>query len=99
MILIRQHFNLTQTPFTQTPPHKAFVSEDLQEVIKRLNLLMLSPGLALAAGEPGAGKTFAVEAWSKQLNPNEYTIYWIDDPGDRVSGFLRRIAMRWSSNR
>jgi type II secretory pathway predicted ATPase ExeA len=92
MTLIRQHFGLTQTPFINNGSHKAFSGEDLEQVIERLDLLTLSPGLALTTGEPGAGKTFAVGAWSKHLNPNEYTVHWLDDPGNRVSGFLRRIA-------
>ncbi len=92
MSLIRQHFGLTHIPFINICTHKAFAGEDLQQVIRRLDHLTLAPGLALTAGEPGAGKTFAVQAWCKHLNANEFTVHWIDDPGNRVSGFLRRIA-------
>jgi len=91
MIPIRQHFGLTRIPFAQVDPRSPYRSEDLAQVYPLLDRLLLTGGIALCVGEPGAGKTFAVDAWCQTLSPNEVAVRWVEDPGDTVSAFLRRL--------
>lgn len=89
---LTDHFGLTAVPFRKIPPKDAFSSLDLRTVIRRLRGFELLGGIALCVGEAGAGKTYAVEAWTHALDPSTTTVKWIDDPGTTSFSFFRRFA-------
>lgn len=93
MIEVTTHFGLHSVPFGKLPPSRAFTSSDLTTVKEKLRCLELVGGIALCIGEPGVGKTYALEAWQTTLGDNSTTVVWIDDPGCHSYSFLRRCVL------
>lgn len=90
---VKTHFGLSRVPFTKLPPQNAFESADVKTLSEKLEGLLLLGGIALCFGEPGVGKTYAVEAWSEKLKNEATAVLWIDDPGCNVFSFLRRCVL------
>jgi general secretion pathway protein A len=89
---LQAHFGFSSTPFGKLPPAQAFVSDEVSTVSRKLKGVELVGGIAVCVGEPGVGKTYAVEAWSENLSPITTNLVWIDDPGDQVFSLLRRCV-------
>ncbi|MFC1853573.1 ExeA family protein [candidate division CSSED10-310 bacterium] len=93
MIDVAAHFGLCAIPFGKLPPSRAFTSSDLTIVTEKLRCLELVGGIAVCIGEPGVGKTYAIEAWETKLCADSTTVVWIDDPGCHIYSFLRRCVL------
>jgi len=65
-----QFFGLKFNPFRkEVPIEQLFASSSSIELRSRLGFLETTRGIGLVMGEPGAGKTTALRAYLKQLNP------------------------------
>jgi general secretion pathway protein A len=92
MIDVTTHFNLCSVPFDKISPSRAFSSSDLETVANKLCCLELVGGIAVCIGDPGVGKTYALEAWQTKLRVDTTRVVWIDDPGGTIFSFLRRCV-------
>jgi len=87
---ILTYFKLDSIPFQKLDPHNAFDSVDVTTVADKLQSLILIGGIAVCTGEPGIGKTYALETWEKRNVNDATTIIWVDDPGSSVFTLLGR---------
>lgn len=87
---ITSYFGLSGIPFQKLGPEKAFDSSDVTTVADKLQGLTLMGGIAICTGEPGVGKTYALETWGKRIRNDGTTIVWVDDPGTSVFSLLGR---------
>ena len=66
-----QYWHLARNPFDKSlPARDAFATRDFREATSRLDFLARAGGIGLITAPPGAGKTYALRAWSGALNPN-----------------------------
>ena len=66
-----QYWHLSRNPFDKSlPARDAFATRDFREATSRLDFLARAGGIGLITAPPGAGKTYALRAWSGALNPN-----------------------------
>ena len=70
-MVFEQYWHLTRNPFDKAlPARDAFSTRDFREATSRLDFLARAGGIGLVTAPPGAGKTYALRAWSSALNPN-----------------------------
>lgn len=89
---LHTHFDASRVPFRRLPPTEAFVSRDLREISRQLQILDALGGLAVCVGEPGCGKTYAVDAATTHIGIDNSSVYWINDPGQTLFSFFRRAV-------
>ena len=89
-----QFFGLKFNPFRkEVPIEQLFASSSSIELRSRLGFLETTRGIGLVMGEPGAGKTTALRAYLKQLNPASYHICYFALSTLNVREFLNGLAM------
>jgi len=87
---IKNYFGLSGIPFQKLGPDNAFDSSDITAVADKLQGLVLMGGIAICTGEPGVGKTYALETWENRNDNDAITTIWVDDPGTCVFSLLGR---------
>ncbi len=89
-----QFFGLKFNPFRkEVPIEQLFNSQDSIELHSRLEYLQTTRGIGLVVGEPGTGKTTAIRAYLKQLNPTSYHACYFALSTLNVREFLSGIAV------
>ncbi len=92
-MLFLQFFGLKFNPFRkEVPIEHLFESRDGVELKSRLEYLQATKGIGLVVGEPGTGKTTALRAYLKQLNPASYHPCYFALSTLNVREFLSGIA-------
>lgn len=77
-MLFEQYWHLARNPFDKAlPARDAFATRDFREATSRLDFLARAGGIGLLTAPPGAGKTYAIRAWSSSLNPNSASHVYI----------------------
>ena len=77
-MVFEQYWHLARNPFDKTlPARDAFATRDFREATSRLDFLARAGGIGLLTAPPGAGKTYALRAWSSSLNPNSASHVYI----------------------
>ncbi len=87
---IKKYFGVSGIPFQKISPDNAFDSTDVTTVDDKLQSLALIGGIAVCTGEPGIGKTYAIETWGRRQQNDAITTIWVDDPGTSVFSLLGR---------
>lgn len=91
--MYKNYYSLARTPFTKAiKPEEAFRSEAFQEVSARLDYVKSTRGIGLLTGEPGAGKTFALRAFTYALSPSLYQVVYFPLSTGTVMDFYRGLA-------
>lgn len=89
-----QFFGLKFNPFRkEVPVEQLFDSQSSLELRSRLEYLQTTRGIGLVIGEPGAGKTTALRAYLKQLNPASYHSCYFALSTLNVKEFLSGLAL------
>jgi len=89
-----QFFGLKFNPFRKDVPiEQLFNSETNIELRSRLEYLQATKGIGLVVGEPGTGKTTALRAYLKQLNPASYQTCYFALSTLNVREFLSGLAI------
>lgn len=92
-MLFLQFFGLKFNPFSkEVPVEQLFASDSSTELRSRLQFLEATRGIGLVMGEPGAGKTTALRAYLKQLNPASYHVCYFALSTLNVREFLNGLA-------
>jgi type II secretory pathway predicted ATPase ExeA len=71
-----QHFGLSGAPLGKDLAELWCDGEAMTELSQRFEWLLHSPGLGLLTGEPGVGKTAALRALTRTLNPHRYLVIY-----------------------
>jgi general secretion pathway protein A len=88
-----QFFGLKFNPFRkEVPIEHLFASSAGTELRSRLEYLEATRGIGLVIGEPGVGKTTALRAYLKGLNPASYHICYFALSTLNVREFLNGLA-------
>lgn len=73
-----QHFGLKHDPFGKNI--RQIVNTTQQEKLnQKLNFLLQTKGIGLITGDAGTGKTTALRAWTKELNPMTHHVIYQSD--------------------
>lgn len=72
------YYGLSFNPFDkqQVKEKDRFLSNDLQEMMNRLDYLKDTRGIGLFTAGPGMGKSFGLRCFTKALNPNPSSSLW-----------------------
>lgn len=87
-------YGLTGNPFDKNFDFhgKHFESDDLKQVLSRLNLLKNTRGIGMITAAPGMGKSMALKIFSDSLNPNQYRPIYISFSTVTVPEFYRQLS-------
>ena len=88
------YYGLSFNPFDkqQVKEKDRFLSNDLQEMINRLDYLKDTRGIGLFTAGPGMGKSFGLRCFNKSLNPNLYHMEYICLSTVSVMEFYRQLC-------
>lgn len=88
------YYGLSFNPFDkqQVKEKDRFLSQDLQEMLNRLDYLKDTRGIGVFTAGPGMGKSFALRCFSKTLNPNLYHMEYICLSTVSVMEFYRQFC-------
>jgi len=86
-------YSLTGTAFAkEMKATDSYRSTAFLETVARLEYLKKTRGMGLVVGEPGAGKTFALRAFTESLNPSLYKVIYFPLSTGTVMDFYRGLA-------
>ena len=87
------YYGMSCNPFLKDIKTKdSFVSEDLTNIINRLNYLKEVKGIGLFTGSPGLGKTFCLRKFCDSLNKDLYRVIYISATNLTLYDFYKAIA-------
>lgn len=92
--MYRSFYSLAKAPFNKDiKTSDSFPSAAFKETTARLEYLKKTRGIGLVAGEPGAGKTFALRSFAEGLNPSLYKVIYFPLSTGTVMDFYRGLAI------
>ncbi|WP_434612713.1 ExeA family protein [Arthrobacter sp. A5] len=90
---LQAHYGFTRMPFGRDlPPQALHAHPSHREAIARIDWCVSQRQLGVITGEVGAGKTVAVRAALKQLEPSRHQIIYIPDPTITMRGIHTAIV-------
>jgi type II secretory pathway predicted ATPase ExeA len=90
---INARFSITSNPFIKSTRNRKIIeTNEMKEVITRLNYLKECLGIGLLTAEAGIGKTTAINYWSSSLNPSKYKVMYISLSTLTTREFYRKLA-------
>lgn len=91
--MYKAFYSLAKDPFSKDMrPTDAFRSASYQEALNGLEYLQKSRGIGLITGDPGAGKTFTLRAFTDSLNPALYHVVYFPLSTGSVMDFYRGLV-------
>lgn len=91
--MYRSFYSLSGHPFSKDlDADKAYASKPFTEAQSRLDYLRKTRGIGLVIGEPGAGKTFALRAFTSALHPSRFRVIYYPLSTGTVMDFYRGLA-------
>ena len=90
--MYRQHFGLKHIPLGKNSS-SYWANDSLTLLKKRFISLLHSPGIGLLTGEPGVGKTAALRHITQELNPHQYSIFYLAETQFTSCDIYRQIAL------
>lgn len=76
--MYQSYYAMSCNPFLKgMDTEEPFLSQDYKELIHRFRYLTEIKGIGIFTGNPGLGKTYAVRAYAKSLNPDLYKVIYI----------------------
>lgn len=87
-------YGLTGNPFDKNFSFggRYFESDDLKQVLSRLNLLKTTRGIGMITAPPGMGKSMALKVFADSLNLNQYRPVYISFTTVTVPEFYRQLS-------
>ena len=89
--MYKSFYSLTRVPFSKENG-EFFPSSSAQEAKARLEYLKKARGMGLLVGEPGAGKTFVLKAFTQGLNPSLFKAVYFPLSTGTVMDFYRGLV-------
>ena len=86
-----QHFGLTHAPLSKGAPSN-FETHALRNLKMRFQWLLDSPGMGVLTGEPGVGKTAALERLCQGLSSHEYQVIYHSETDFGRVDLYRQLA-------
>lgn len=68
------------------------MNDDFSMLKERFIHLLHSPGIGLLTGEPGIGKTSALRSITSELNPHQYSVFYLSETQFTSFDIYRQIA-------
>jgi len=90
--MVLQHFGLTHYPLGKAPV-ELWDDGVLDQLGKRFNWLLESPGVGLLTGEAGVGKTAALRHLTASLNPHRYQVIYLAETDFGRLDLYRSLAL------
>ena len=87
-----QHFGLTHAPLGKQCK-KLMDNTQLEQLKKKFQWLLDSPGIGVLTAEPGLGKTAMLRQLTKTLNPHQYQVIYIAETEFSRLEFYRQLAI------
>ncbi|WP_035289163.1 AAA family ATPase [Clostridium sp. KNHs214] len=92
--MFKQFYGMTMNPFEKGIKEKdAYMSNDLKEMISRLEYLNEARGIGLFTASPGSGKTFALRCFAKKVNPNLTKVIYLCFTTVTTTEFYRQFCI------
>lgn len=92
--MFKQFYGMTMNPFEKGIKEKdAYMSNDLKEMISRLEYLNKARGIGLFTASPGSGKTFALRCFTKKVNPNLTKVIYLCFTTVTTTEFYRQFCI------
>ena len=92
--MFKQFYGMSFNPFDKGLKEKdAYVSNDLKEMISRLEYLDKTRGLGVFTAFSGSGKTFALRCFAKKLNANLTKIIYLSFSTITTMEFYRQLSI------
>ena len=89
--MFQQHFGLKHIPFGKNSTF--CINDQFTRLKEQFMSLLHSPGVGLLTGEPGVGKTAALRHIIKDLNPHQYSIFYLSETQFTSFDVYRQIAV------
>jgi MSHA biogenesis protein MshM len=89
--MFQQHFGLKHIPFGKNSTF--CINDQFIRLKEQFMSLLHSPGVGLLTGEPGVGKTAALRHIIKDLNPHQYSIFYLSETQFTSFDVYRQIAV------
>jgi general secretion pathway protein A len=89
--LYKAFYSLSKTPFSKENS-EPFLSKSVCEARARLEYLKKARGMGLLVGEPGAGKTFMLRCFTKDLNSSLFKAIYFPLSTGTVMDFYRGLV-------
>ncbi|MGB0784410.1 MAG: ExeA family protein [Marinomonas sp.] len=87
-----QQFGLSHAPLSKGAS-ASFETSGVKELNSRFSWLLDSPGIGLLTGEPGVGKTAALQQLCQTLSPHEYKVIYHSETDFGRIDLYRQLAM------
>jgi len=92
--MFKQFYGMSFNPFDKGLKEKdAYLSNDLKEMISRLEYLDKTRGIAVFTASSGSGKTFALRCFSKKLNANLSKVIYLSFSTITTTEFYRQLSL------
>ncbi len=96
--MFESFFEMGQTAFSRNiPTDELYESNQLEEIIGRLNYAAERQLFAVMTGECGLGKTTAIRRFTEQLDPSRYKLLYLSDskltPRHFYKGMLEQLGL------
>lgn len=92
--MFKQFYGMTMNPFDKTVKEKdAYITNDLNEMLSRLDYLNETRGIGLFTASPGSGKTFALRCFAKKVNPNLTKVIYLCFTTVTTTEFYRQFCI------
>lgn len=92
--MFRQFYGMTMNPFEKGIKEKdAYITNDLKEMLSRLDYLNETRGIGLFTASPGSGKTFALRCFTKKINPNLTKVIYLCFTTVTTTEFYRQFCI------
>jgi len=90
---LQNHWGLTRSPFAASIPTASLVTtRGHSEAVARIRWAISQPGIAVVAGEVGAGKTVAARAALAGIEPARHISVYVPDPTIGLKGIHAHIV-------
>lgn len=90
--MYQSFFGLTQAPLGKKSI-QLWDNPQLIGLAQQFNWLLQSPGIGLLTAEPGLGKTAALRQLTNNLNPHQYSVFYIAETDFGRLDFYRQMAL------
>lgn len=92
--MFKQFYGMTMNPFQKGVKEKdAYLSNDLNQMLSRLDYLNETRGIGVFTASPGSGKTFALRCFAKKVNPNLTKIIYLCFTTVTTTEFYRQFCI------
>jgi len=92
---VEEYSGLLKMPFARGPNiEDLLMMKGQEEMLARLQLATREQSIALVTGRGGCGKSTALRLFANRLDSNRYTVLYIPNSADGLTGIYRGFLQR-----